>query len=164
MLKLNIRTNGNLFTPERWEKLSNLKGMVDIVSVSIDAAEKETYENIRRGGHWETLCKNMEYISFLKKKGDIKRIQMNFVVQKSNFKQMKDFVSLGKNFNADIVKFTRLRNWGTFSDKEFKEADVFSYENPFYNESVNTLKKLLQEKEIIVSEAGLLSIGDEDAL
>jgi len=162
LLKLIIMTNGLLFTPERWQKLSNLKGMVDIVKVSVDAAEKETYERIRRGGHWETLCENMDYVSSLKASGDIKRIQMNFVVQKGNFKQMGDFVRLAKKWNVDKVNFTRLRNWGTFSNKEFKDSDVFLPENPFYNEAVSILQSLLREKETIISEAGLLTVGRED--
>jgi len=165
LLKLSIMTNGQLFTPERWGKLSNLKGMVDIVKVSADAAEKETYEKIRMGGRWETLCENMDYISSLKAAGDIKRIQMNFVVQKSNFKQMKNYVRLAKKWNADIVNFTRLRNWGTFSQSEFKDLDVFLPENPLYNEAVGEMQDTLQEKGITI-QAGQFTGGkdDEDAL
>jgi len=66
-LKLVFLSNGTLFTPERWEKLSNLKGMVEKIAISIDAASKDTYESLRRGGQWEPLCRNLEYISSLRK-------------------------------------------------------------------------------------------------
>jgi wyosine [tRNA(Phe)-imidazoG37] synthetase (radical SAM superfamily) len=66
LLKLDIITNGTLFNLQRWEKLSNLH-------VSIDSANKETYEKIRREVRWEVLCDNMEYISLLRVSCEIKR-------------------------------------------------------------------------------------------
>lgn len=144
-LNLNFITNGQLFTPERWEKFSNLKGMKINISISIDAASKDVYEKIRRGGKWETLCENMEYISSLKTLGGINEIGINFVVQKENFHQLEDFVQLGKTWRADKVGFIRLMNNIGLSPAAFAEQDVFSQENPARDHVLREMAKLIKE-------------------
>lgn len=86
-LKLDILTNGQLFTKERWETYSNLDGMPLTIRVSIDGATKETYESLRRGGKWETICQNMEYLGNAKKHGQIQSLGIHFVMQRDNFRE-----------------------------------------------------------------------------
>jgi MoaA/NifB/PqqE/SkfB family radical SAM enzyme len=152
LLKLIIYTNGILFTPERWNSLQNLKGMLHEVKVSIDAATKDTYERLRRGARWEMLCDNMGYISSLKSSGEVSKITMCFVVQSANFREMRGFVELAKKWQADEVVFQPLRNLGrgTYPDKSFSEQNVSVPENPHYDEVVKELKSLIQEKELTV--------------
>ena len=152
-LKLNILTNGTLFNQERWGKLSNLKGMVNQIKVSIDAANKETYEKLRRGGRWEILCNNMEFLSSLKVSNEITRIVMSFVVQKENFRQMNDYVMLAKKWNANGVTFRRLKSLRTYSHEEYIDNDVFNKVNPYYNEALHILSDIYKnEKDIMISD------------
>jgi wyosine [tRNA(Phe)-imidazoG37] synthetase (radical SAM superfamily) len=162
-LKLNIMTNGTLLNPQRWETLSNLKGMVNKIHVSIDAVDKETYEKLRRGGKWEVLCNNMEYVSSLKVSDEIKEFGMSFVVQKENFRQMRDYVTLGKKWNASTVTFRRLKNL-TYSPDVYIDNDVFNKENPHYKEAVQILSDIIKErKDIIISDNCIKSDqSDED--
>lgn len=106
-LKLFIVTNGQLLTKKRWESLENSKGIPLRLSVSVDASNKETYEKLRRGGKWEILCENLNYLTEIKKSGlfNIELLSLNFVVQKENYLQMKDFVKVALNWNADAVQF-----------------------------------------------------------
>jgi len=153
LLKLDIMTNGTLFTPRAMGKLFNLKGMVDRIQVSIDAADKETYEKLRRGGKWEVLCSNMEFISRLKVSGEIERLFMSFVVQKENFRQMQEYVTLAKKWNANVVTFRRLNNKRTYSSDDYFHNDVFNKVNPHYNEAVNILSGIYKnEKNIVISD------------
>ncbi len=149
-MKINIITNGTLFTPENWSKLQNLKGMVDNVSVSIDAAEKETYEKLRLGGSWEVLCDNMEFISSLKASGEISRMSMNFVVQADNFRQMKGFVALGKKWNTNYVTFQRFRNFKNMDADALDCKDVFSPKHPHYEEASRLLEECKAETGVTV--------------
>jgi len=151
-LKLDIMTNGTLFNPKQWGKLSNLKGMVNRIQVSIDAANKESYEKLRRGGKWDILCNNMEFVSSLRVTNEINRFVMSFVVQKENFRQMRDYVTLAKKWNADGVTFRRLKNEGTYSPDVYIENDVFNKENPHYKEAVQILSGIKKEKNISVSD------------
>jgi len=153
LLKLDIITNGTLFNPERWGKLSNLKGMVNQITISIDAAEKETYEKLRRGGRWEVLYSNMEFISSLKVSNEINEIVMSFVVQKENFRQMSDYVALAKKWNADKVTFRRLKSLRTYSREAYIENDVFNKINSDYKEAAQILFGIIEkEKDIIISD------------
>ena len=156
-LQLSFFTNGQLFTPGNWEKFSNLRGMEISIGVSIDAASKDVYEKIRRGGKWETLCKNMEYISSLKISGLINKIIMRFVVQKGNFHQLEDFVSLGKKWYADTICFQRLINHGLLTPAIYAEEDVFSPENPLRAGTIRIITKLMRETEVKVLEEGCLN-------
>ena len=157
-LRLSFFTNGQLFTPKNWKKFSNLRGMEIFIGVSIDAATKDVYEKIRRGGKWETLYENMEYISSLKVSGEIKNITMRFVVQKGNFHQLEDFVALGKKWRADTICFQRLLNYG-LAPAIYAEEDVFSPENPLRTEAIQVMTRLTCETVgIRVVEEGCLNL------
>ena len=77
---------------------------------------------------------------------------MNFVVQKENFRQMRDFVELAERMQADEVSFRRIRNFGTFSIDSLIENDVFLEENPHYEEAVQTLSWLKQNSTLKISD------------
>ena len=141
-LKVDIVTNGTLLTPTKWAQISNLHGRIGTVQVSIDAANKEIYEKLRRGASWDNLYKNMEYLSDIKRSGDVQEVLIRLVVQNDNFRQMEDFAKLGIKWGFDRVLFTRLTNWGTFTDEEFKSADVFHKDNKNFNEAVRILKDI----------------------
>ena len=64
-LRLDLQTNGLLLNPKLWEKLK-LEGKVDQLLVSSDAATPETYAELRRGGVFSTLLKNLEFMSALR--------------------------------------------------------------------------------------------------
>jgi molybdenum cofactor biosynthesis enzyme MoaA len=131
-LKININTNGTLFDRATWEKMEKIHGNIHCVFVSLDAACRETYSQVRRGGNWDTLLNNLNFLSTLRKKGLIRFFRLDFVVQENNFQEMPAFVKLGRRVNADKVLFQRISNWGTFSAEEFKAKDVFRPSHPLH--------------------------------
>jgi len=145
-LTLTLYTNGQLFTPERWGKFqTNLKGMEVHLNVSIDATSKDVYEKIRRGAKWETLCKNMEYISSLRATGGISKLVTAFVVQKNNLYEINDFVFLAKKWCVDNIHFQRFYKPSYIDSQVYAEHDVFSLENPMRSEAERIMTKLLRE-------------------
>lgn len=141
-LKLDILTNGQLFTKERWETYSNLNGMPLTIRVSIDGATKETYESLRRGGKWETICQNMEYLGNAKKHGQIQSLGIHFVMQRNNFREAEALVGLAKRWHADFIRFLALANWGTFSAEEYCRENVFDPKNEEYAEASALLRRI----------------------
>ncbi|WP_318468200.1 radical SAM protein [Photobacterium leiognathi] len=120
-----IHCNGQLFNGFIWNKLPDfVKDRIHYVEISIDAARKETYEENRRGGSFEKLLDNLEFIKSLKKKGYLSYIKFSFVVQDNNVSEMGDFVEIAKLFDADCVFFCRLMNWGAYSNVEYKNRNV----------------------------------------
>jgi len=149
-LKINIHTNGQLLTKEKYKEFENLKGMIGRIAVSVDAAEKQTYEVLRLGGKWEKLQEALLIISNLKKNNYIEKFLLRFVVQKLNYQQIPAFITMAKNFKADQVYFQRLRNYGTFNKEEYFNMDVMNSENEHYDEAKHFLEETLKEQNVIV--------------
>jgi len=121
-----------------------------MLTASIDAATKDTYEYIRRGGKFETIKKNMEFAGKLRKTGELSYFRMNFVVQKENYKEMPLFVEWGKEIGADEVFFTKILNWGTYTDEEFKEISMMEADGVTPKKELKEIMKLKIMNEPIV--------------
>lgn len=119
---LRLLSNGLLFNETLWRKFSRGKENTNIMlTVSIDAAKKETYEDIRKFGNFDQLQHNMAFAGHLRREGKLAYFRMNFVVQRKNIHEMMDFVAWGKKIGADKVFFTKILNWGTYEEKDFQE-------------------------------------------
>ena len=122
--KFKLLTNGTLFNEKKWKEFIKNKNSQIYLCVSIDAASKDTYKAIRRGGNFDILKENMKYASALRKKQELKYFQINFVVQRNNYKEMIDFVKWGVELGCDKVFFSRILNWGTYDDNEFERLSM----------------------------------------
>lgn len=98
-----IHTNGILLTPQTWEKIAHLR--LDWVVVSVDASTKATYENIRRGGRWETLNENLRFLADRLHEGRIGELHLNMCVMKSNHHEMVGFAELAKSLGVSLAYF-----------------------------------------------------------
>jgi MoaA/NifB/PqqE/SkfB family radical SAM enzyme len=136
-------TNGLLLTAQRWSEYPNLPEMIDILSVSIDAARPETYERLRRPGKWPVLMRNLEVMAEMRRARKLRRFQINFVVQEDNFREMLDFVALGKQLGVDEVWFQRLTNYGAYDERQFLRADVTSAAHPRHAELLEIIRNPL---------------------
>ena len=98
----NLQTNGVMFTPKYWAKMSKLHGNIGEVIVSFDAATSATYAYTRRGGNWEQLVKNMRFLDELRRDGKIRRLRIDYVVQQRNYKEMIGIVELTRTFTRRL--------------------------------------------------------------
>ena len=119
---IKIFTNGTLFNKKNWDFISSIYKNI-YIAISIDAATKETYQKLRCG-NFEYLKKNLEMLGKLRKENKIKEIQYNFVVQKDNYKEIPEFIKMAMEYNVDMIQFTKLNNWGTFTNKEYIEKSM----------------------------------------
>ena len=133
-MQVNLQTNGVLFTAKTWANLKKIHGAVGSVLVSFDAATEPTYAITRRGGDWNQLLANMDFLARVRREGGVGELILYFVVQKANFREMPDFVRIGKRFNADRVYFQRAVNWGTWSVAEHEDQSVWNPHHPLYPE------------------------------
>jgi MoaA/NifB/PqqE/SkfB family radical SAM enzyme len=127
---IHLHTNASMWTKDMWDSMSNIHPYVKSCEISIDAGTKDTYENkTRLGGKWDTLMENLNFISTIE---TLKSIKTSFVVQDTNYMEMKTFYNLmysifGKKVH---VFFGKITNWGTFSDGEFKLKQVWDVNHP----------------------------------
>lgn len=133
-MQVNLQTNGVLFTEKTWANLKKIHGAIGSVLVSFDAASEATYAITRRGGDWKQLLENMEFLAGRRRQGGIGELILYFVVQKANFREMPEFVRIGKRFAADRVYFSRAVNWGTWSVTEHEDQSVWNPHHPLYAE------------------------------
>lgn len=139
-LYLSILTNGQLLDEKQWESIRPAHEMITDLSVSVDAAREETYEDVRRPGRWSRLIPNLEHLGRVRKSGQLPFLGLNFVVQKKNFREMPEFVELGIKVGADSVRFMKYWNFGAQSREEFMEADVASPSHPLNAEFREVLR------------------------
>jgi pyruvate-formate lyase-activating enzyme len=125
-------TNGLLLTRDEWESLGHVQRMVACVGVSIDGARQETYENLRRPGKWSVINENMELLAELRREKKLPFLCLQFVVQRENFEEMAEFVSLGKRWGVDLVRFIRLVNIGSYDATQFGANDICDPRHPLF--------------------------------
>lgn len=144
-LRLELRTNGILLTPKRWNEIENTHYAIDLIIISIDAATQETYELVRGKG-FKKLVTNLEFLGQVKHSAEF-RLEIWFVMQSANYKEIPDFVRLGKRIGADRVNFTRIRDWGTFPD--FTKQDVFDKGHPQHQDYLNIMQNPILNDPIV---------------
>jgi wyosine [tRNA(Phe)-imidazoG37] synthetase (radical SAM superfamily) len=138
-LKFCISSNGQLFDRRAFETF-DLKGRLSQVHISIDAARPETYKVVRRGGDFNRLLRNLEFLDEVRlHEGERFYLELRFVVSALNYREIPEFVTLARRFHADCVLFTVIRNWGSFSANEFEQINVASATNPLCKEFVEIL-------------------------
>lgn len=131
--KIVFLTNGLLMTPKEWDSLQELHPLILGIGVTVDAATKDTYEDVRRPGKWETITANMEFMRDLRLKGELSSLSANFVIQRKNFEEVPGFIELAlDHWKVDHIRFLKLINFGTFSQEQFEENDVADPRHPLY--------------------------------
>jgi len=148
---IHLQTNGLLWTEKMWHTIAtDIQQLVKSTEISIDAATSETYSINRRGGNFEKLLRNLDFISVLRKRDHLEHLAISMVVQENNFLEMPDFVLLGKRFNVDITTFSQIVNWGTFTAQEFNKRAIHFPTHPRHSEFVDLLKNEIFDDPIAV--------------
>jgi MoaA/NifB/PqqE/SkfB family radical SAM enzyme len=139
-LKLNLISNGQLLN-ERAFRDFDLYGRVQWIQISVDAARPETYRVARRGGDFRRLLSNLAFLDDLRRsQGENFRFELSFVVSSTNFREMPEFVQLGRSFHVDSVLFTIVRNWGHLSLAEFEKLNIANPCHPEHQDFLRVLK------------------------
>ncbi len=121
--KLFIQSNGTLFSMDKFIKYEKMSDEIGFC-ISIDAATKETYELLRRGGNWERLLKNLEMIADLRRSDRIKHFFLAYVIQQDNISEMEMFVRMAKDYSVDKVYFSKMRNFGNIRPEDWVNQSV----------------------------------------
>lgn len=138
---IQLETNGVFFDEEHWEKIKHLKEINLKVVVTVNSYDKFTYEHISRGGNYEKLMKNLNFISELRKTNDIKEFVVAAVVQDRNFRQMPEFIEhTFAKYAVDHIILRPVYQWGTMPEKTFWFKDVLNPKHPYHAEYLEILQ------------------------
>jgi MoaA/NifB/PqqE/SkfB family radical SAM enzyme len=144
-IKYSILTNALMFKEFHTRVPYVIRNLTEL-GVSIDGARKETYERLRLGGRWEKVLEGLECISRLRQQHDFRFI-IHFVVQKSNYDEMKDIIDLGRQFGADRVWLNRITDWQTYHD--FASHDVASPLHPEHDKFREQFMKIKSDDKFV---------------
>lgn len=134
-LKLDLITNGLLFDKGFWQKYPNAHSMIRTVRVSIDGAVKDTYEKLRRGGNFNQLEQNMEFLASLRRQEMFEQFSILWVYQRDNFREMKAIVEWAVRLGCDYIYFEKLLDWNSYGDSNgYTERAVHLVNHPDYAE------------------------------
>lgn len=119
-----IFTNGLLLDEKNLEIIA--KGNVELV-LSIDGATKETYEYIRRGANFETLCKKLELIKEVRKSTGAKiNTYLNPVICRRNYKEIEQMVEFAHKYEFTSITLNPIR--GIPEENIFEPIDEQAFE------------------------------------
>lgn len=139
-VKINLQTNGVMFTPLYWQKMLKIQPNINSVIISLDSGCEETYNKTRKGGNWGKLMENLSFISELRRGDLINELRLDFVVQQLNYKEMPEFINIAKSIGADGAYFSLISDWGTFSKEEYNHHCVWKKDHPEFQDFIDVLK------------------------
>ncbi|MCB0367319.1 MAG: radical SAM protein [Bdellovibrionales bacterium] len=145
-IRITLLTNGTLLSRSTWERLGPVTELIDSVSVSVDAATPEVYSQVRKGGSWQHLLRNLSFLASLRKMKKLRTLSLNFVVQQMNYRDIPDFIQMAQDLKyVDEVFFSLVTNWGTWSDEEFAQQSIWNENHPEFTQFLEVLKSPLLE-------------------
>jgi MoaA/NifB/PqqE/SkfB family radical SAM enzyme len=142
-LKFNVDTNGTMLTPKYQEKYKHILNRVSMISISVDAGNKDTYDLVRREGDWDQLWINLRELhnNFLIKMPPTTRWCWNLIIQKNNFRSIPEFVKLAKSFaKRPRLNYTNILDWGKLGDS-YPDHAVWRPDHPDYQELQSILNQ-----------------------
>ncbi|GMT99600.1 hypothetical protein KH5H1_37200 [Corallococcus caeni] len=151
-LRILLMTNGLALDRLMWESFRAAHPAIAGVSISVDAATPKTYA-INRGGNFQKLLRNLRFLGELHRCGELGFLELSFVVQANNFREMPSFVELAREVGCATVLFMKLIHWpGTFGEAECAKRSVHEPTHPLHDDFLRVLENpILREPEVDLS-------------
>jgi MoaA/NifB/PqqE/SkfB family radical SAM enzyme len=121
-------TNGQLLKKEVIEAC--IESKISEVIVSVDGANPETYEYIRRGGKWDKLVENLDLLASMKRQAgtSLPRMRINFTSMQRNIQELPAVVRFAAEHD---VRSIQVRHLLLFIDEENSYQEQMAYTNVF---------------------------------
>ncbi|GHU50063.1 hypothetical protein AGMMS49975_00350 [Clostridia bacterium] len=135
-----LETNGVFFDEAHWERIKHLgKFRLELV-VTINSFDKFTYRHISRGGDYEKMMHNLDFMSELRKNGDLTILTNSFVIQDRNFREIPFFIKQSfSDYAFDRVVLKPVYQWGTMDEAVCWFKDVLNPLHPYHAEYLEIL-------------------------
>lgn len=116
--KVSFSTNGTMLDHKIARKIVEL-GVDDII-FSVDSADPETFEGIRKGAKFDKVIGNLEGLLGLRKEmgSKVPRVSMTCALMKDNLDGMSEMVKLAHRIGVPSVWFQNVISWNDFTSKQ----------------------------------------------
>lgn len=139
-MQLLLETNGVYCDEQHWRKLRHLYDCQIEVVLTCNSYNKFTYEHISRGGNFDKLMENLQFVKTLRKLGIVNSYVMSFVIQDRNFREIPSFIEKSfEKFCVDSVVLKPVYQWGTMPEDVFWFKDVLNPLHPYHAEYLEIL-------------------------
>lgn len=138
-MNMRIRTHGLGLTPRNWNRMANVQRMIYEIWISVDASSKETYDIIRRGGKWELLKSNLEFLKSIKSQFNFS-LALHFIVQKENYLEIPSFVDFARSYDADVIWFAKVYQGNDMSHEQLQESAVHRPDHRLHSDFLQVMR------------------------
>ena len=140
-LHILLETNGVFFDEEHWERIKHLAAYRLEIIITTNSFNEFTYKHISRGGNYEKLMKNLEFVSQLRRDNYVKVLNNSIVVQDRNFRELPDFIKRSfEDYTFDCIVVKPVYKWAPMDDDVYWFKDVLNPLHPYHNEYLEIMK------------------------
>jgi len=141
-VEIQFNTNGMLLTPKISEALVAMGA--DAIAISMDGAEADTFNNIRRGADFDRVVAHIKALNQIKalKQADKPHLSMAVVALKDNIQQMPQLVQLAKDLGMGHVHVESLM-WQDDPEYQKYYYEHALIEDPSFNFPPDTGGKIM---------------------
>ena len=147
-IKFCLITNGTLCDENHMKEL-NITDRVAGVTVSLNAATKETYDKFVINGNYDRVMKNIDWLKQRVNRGEIKALILSFVITALNYKDIPDFIKFGDD-NV-ILQFLHYSDWKKELNYSPEYLAVHRRNHPEFNDYIKILKEYIVPYQIDIS-------------
>lgn len=113
-------TNAALINPDMSEKIAS--SGLDWLNLSLDGANSNTYEIIRKGARFEEVIKNIKNLTEIKRRKNI-QISIWFTAMKTNVLELPAIIGLAKRLGIKKVVAQGIHFWGSDFCRDYLKKD-----------------------------------------
>lgn len=141
-----LHTNGLLI--EKQLKDQPVLNQIKLFRISIDAGSAEVYPLVRKGGTWDVLVRNLDFLKSINAK-----TELVYTIQNTNLNDLENFCNLVDHYNFRGT-VTQLDNWSTWAMHDewttanggpFLNHDVLNKDHANYNYAQALVRKCIAD-------------------
>lgn len=139
-IKIGVITNATL-VDRRWNVIQKVHSSIERFIVSLDASNRETYEQVRLGGNWDAAVRGVELIASRELP-----LTFHYVISDKNVKDLYRFVEWALNYSPCEIAMIPLAR--TYDRTDWDDRDVFRPDHPLHSVLCNQLD-LIKSVEVV---------------
>jgi hypothetical protein len=134
-LRILLETNGVFFDEKHWARIQHLADYNLEIVVTFNSFDAFTYKHISRGGDYERMMNNLDFMSQLRRDNSISSLTNSFVIQDRNFREIPSFIERSfSDYAFDSVVLKPVYQWGTMDEAVYWFKDVLNPLHPYNQE------------------------------
>lgn len=136
-----IETNGSLFNERNWKKIEKLGERYLSVAVTVHSFEEPTYQYLSGTKlPVKNIIDNLSFISRLREKGIINRLEIATVICDRNFREMPSFVKRClDDYSMDTIRLRFFEPYGVEDVLTEWFHDVRNEKHPYHDEFIRIM-------------------------